>query len=180
MLLSYLELVDLVANGVINADPSHINGASIDLTLHDTILVERFNNDRQPEVDLSAKQAPEMIQLVMNPGGFALTPGQFILASTCETFNLPNDIAAEFKLKSSLARGGLNHLLAGFADPLWHNSRLTLELTNTLQYHTLRLKQGMKIGQMIFYRVKPVPHEASYAVKGRYNNTTNTTGSKGV
>jgi dCTP deaminase len=179
MLLSYLELVDLVANNVINADPANINGASIDLTLHDTILVERLTS-APIEVDLSAKQAPDMIQLVMNAGGFALTPGQFILASTCETFNLPNDIAAEFKLKSSLARGGLNHLLAGFADPGWHNSRLTLELQNVLQHHTLRLRQGMKIGQMKFYRVKPVPDSESYAVKGRYNDTTNTTGSKGV
>lgn len=179
MLLSYYELADLVENGVINADPANINGASIDLTLHDEILVEQYHVV-EPIVDLSLKQSPKMQPVTIKQPGFHLMPRQFILASTCEIFNLPNDIAAEFKLKSSLARGGLNHCLAGFADPGWHNSRLTLELYNVLKHHTLLLRRGMKIGQMIFYRVKPVPETESYAVKGRYNHTTTTTGSKGV
>ena len=65
-------------------------------------------------------------------------------------------------------------------DPTWHNSKLTLELKNDLKHHSILLKAGMKIGQMIFYRVKPVPTEHSYKAKGRYNNTTSVTQSKGV
>jgi dCTP deaminase len=179
MLLSYLELVELVEQGVIDAPKEQINGASIDLTLDDQILVEKFQTN-DPVVRLFDKQAPDMVPLSMTDEGFYLRPGQFILANTRETFFLPNTIACTFKLKSSIARGGLNHLLAGFADPCWTNSRLTLELKNDLQYHTLLLKKGMKIGQMVFYRVTPVPHESSYAVKGRYNDTLTVTASKGV
>jgi dCTP deaminase len=179
MLLSYIELVELVEAGVIDANLENINGASIDVTLGDTILVEKVQYG-SPVIDLSKKQSPEMVSLIIDPSGYIMQPGQFILASTQETFNLPNDIAAEFKLKSSIARGGLNHLLAGYADPRWHNSKLTLELKNELSHHQILLKTGMKIGQIIFYRVTPVPEEHSYAVKGRYNNTTEVTASKGV
>lgn len=179
MLLSYLELVELVNADVINAPLENVNGASIDVTLDSTLLVEK------PEflgkiVDLSRKQFPEMNSIIMDDEGYALEPGQFVLASTREVFNLPNDIACEFKLKSSAARGGLNHSLAGFADPGWHNSKLTLELQNILQYHILMLVPGMKIGQMVFYRCKEVPEANSYATNGRYNNTMEVTASKGV
>lgn len=179
MLLSYHELHELIESGVIDADPENVNGASIDLTLSNQVLVE---TDSLPNlVSLKDKQIPCMEPIeIHNEYGFPLTPGQFILASTQEIFHLPNDIAAEFKLKSSVARAGLNHCLAGFADPGWNNARLTLELKNELKHHTLILKTGMKIGQMIFYRVNPVPEQHSYSVKGRYNNTTVVSESKGV
>ena len=179
MLLSYIELLELVCDGVIDAKLENINGASIDVTLDDTLLLEK-HHAIEPTIDLSRKQAPEMCALKLSESGFSLPPGHFVLASTRETFNLPNDIAAEFKLKSSVARAGLNHCLAGFCDPSWSNSKLTLELKNELQYHELLLKPGMKIGQILFYRVTPVPTEHSYAVKGHYNNTLTVTESKGV
>lgn len=179
MLLSYHELHELIDLGVIDADPENVNGASIDLTLANQVLVE---TDSLPNfVSLKDKQTPRMETIEIDDEyGFPLMPGDFVLASTQETFYLPNNIAAEFKLKSSVARAGLNHCLAGFADPGWNNARLTLELKNELKYHTLILKTGMKIGQMIFYRVKPVPDQHSYAIKGRYNNTTTVSASKGV
>lgn len=179
MLLSYIELVELVEAGVIDANPENINGASIDVTLGDTILVEKVQYG-SPVIDLSKKQSPEMVSLIIDPAGYIMQPGQFVLASTQETFNLPNDISSEFKLKSSGARVALNNMLATWCDPCWYNSKLTLELNNCLQYNSILLKPGMKIGQMIFFRVTPVPEEHSYAVKGRYNNTTEVTESKGI
>lgn len=178
MLLSYYELHELIKSGVIDADPENVNGASIDLTLADKVLIEGMPSGNF--VSLKEKQTPNMRELIIPDSGFALFPGDFALASTRELFNLPNDIAAEFKLKSSVTRAGLNHCLAGFADHGWNNARLTLELKNELKNHTLLLKTGMKIGQMIFYRVNPVPDQHSYAAKGRYNNTTTVTASKGV
>ncbi len=178
MLLSYYELHELIRAGIIDADPENVNGASIDLTLANQILIESYS--LQKPVSLKDKQTPPMEAIEIGEEGFELRPSDFILASTNEIFHLPNDIAAEFKLKSSVARAGLNHCLAGFADPGWNNARLTLELKNELKYHTLLLKSGMKIGQMIFYRVNPVPEQHSYAIKGRYNNTIIVTESKGV
>jgi len=57
---------------------------------------------------------------------------------------------------------------------------MTLELKNDLQYNAILLKPNMKIGQMIFWRSKPVPEERSYKVRGQYNNTTTVTASRGV
>jgi dCTP deaminase len=175
-----MDLVRLVDKGVINALKENINGASIDVRLDSDFLVELEPIGNEPTfVDLETKQSMRTVALNVK-SDYILHPGQFVLARTMETFNLPNDIAAEFKLKSSIARSGLNHLLAGFADPGWNNSRLTLELKNSCQYHSLVLKPGKKIGQMLFYRVNSVPHENSYTVQGRYNNTLKTTASLGV
>lgn len=179
MLLSYTALMELVEQGVITADPDLVNGASIDVRLDRTIMVEKVQYV-PVMIDLSRKESPAFMTMDLGEHGYALKPNQFALASTMETFNLPNNIACEFKLKSSIARAGLNHLLAGFADPRWHNSKLTLELKNDCEYHSLLLKPGMKIGQMVFFQVDPVPEEHSYAVKGRYNHTTIVTASKGV
>lgn len=179
-LLTYVELVELVKRGVIEGvHPDHINGASIDLTLGDTLWIERAPHGGHTVVDLAAKETPEMEQVRIQ-GYFDLAPGQFCLASTREVFNLPADIAAEVKLKSSSARAGLNHSLAGWADPHWHGSVLTLEFYNNLEYHSLRLRPGMKIAQMIFMRGTPVPEEFGYAVRGRYNRDMSATPSKGI
>lgn len=180
-LLSYNELVKLVEKGVINADPENINAASIDITLHNEVLVEVPTGADEPLIDLKNKQTigTYTVQLP-NDIYYPLDPGQFILASSVETFNLPNDIACEYKLKSSLARSGLQHMLAGWCDPGWTNSRLTLELKNVTQHHVLALRPGMKIGQMVFFRCEPVPKKQSYAVKGQYNNQEKVTNNKGL
>ena len=179
-LLTHDELIVLVEEGVIqNCDPSQVNAASIDITLGNVVWSEgrsRFND----LIDLAKKETPLMLSWDISDSSFDLSPGEFILASSREVFNLPNNIAAEYKLKSSLARAGLDHLNAGWADPGWHGSVLTLELKNVLQRHTLRLRPGMKIGQMVFFRGETVPDHASYAVRGIYNGDKTATPSKGV
>lgn len=89
---------------------------------------------------------------------------------SAEVFNLPEDISAEYKLKSSMARIGLEHMNAGWCDAGWHGSVLTLEFKNMLQYHAILIRPGDAIGQMIFFYHEPVPKSASYATRGRYNN----------
>lgn len=98
---------------------------------------------------------------------FVLEVGQFYLAETIETFNLPEDVSAFFFLKSSRARRGVEHSHAGFCDPGWHGSKLTMELTSVHPYDPVPVWEGMKIGQMVFHQTLPV--EVSYAVTGRYN-----------
>jgi dCTP deaminase len=175
-LLSHNELVKLVESGVIDVKPENINGASIDITLGDEIMFEGGG----ALVDLKNKESLNMCPYQLPEIGHCLCPGDFILATSRETFNLPNNIAAEYKLKSSLARCGLQHLLAGWCDPGWNNSKLTLELTNLTRMHTLVIKPGMKIGQMVFWKCDPVPDEESYAVKGQYNDQKTVTENKGV
>ena len=182
MLLTHTDLRDLVAAGVILGVPrSHINGASIDVTLGSRLWIEAPPRGLETVVDLMAKGGPHLEPVdLLACHYYDLAPGQFCLAATAETFYLPDNIAAEFKLKSSLARAGLNHALAGFADPGWTGSVLTLELTNTLRWHSLRLRPGMKAGQCIFFKGNPVPQHASYATRGQYNHDRAAQPSKGV
>lgn len=178
MLLTYTALCDLVRDGVLeNSSIDAVNAASIDIHLGDSVSTEVAYAGM---VDLKAKQAPSMEPREIDDGGFMLHPGQFCLVNTREVFHLPDDLACEYKLKSSLARAGLNHSLAGWADPGFHGATLTLELHNALQYHPLLLRPGMPIGQLVFWRGEPVPSQHSYRVKGRYNGQREATGSKGV
>lgn len=178
-LISYNHLFRLVGANVIDCKPENINGASIDITIGADIMVENTNLTGAL-VDLKEKETLNMTKVTMSEQGFYLMPGDFILATSEETFNLPRTIAAEYKLKSSLARSGLQHLLAGWCDPGWYGSKLTLELKNVSQHHTLIIRPGMKIGQMVFWECEPVPEENSYAVKGQYNKQETVTGSKGA
>tara|TARA_R110000822_G_scaffold84867_2_gene199011 strand:+ start:4442 stop:5002 length:561 start_codon:yes stop_codon:yes gene_type:complete len=183
-LLSYNELYELVSTDVIDAPIENINGASIDITLGSTILIERTLEEvshQRRAIDLKAKQSIDMYEhTIAFRSMYKLEPSEFILATTQETFNLPNFIAAEFKLKSSLARNGLQHMLAGWCDPGWNNSKLTLELKNVTNYHHLLLTPGMKIGQMVFFKCDPVPDQFSYKNKGQYNNQETVTANKGL
>jgi dCTP deaminase len=111
-------------------------------------------------------------------GPYILYPGEFILASTHELFNLPNYISASYALKSSMARIGLEHLNAGWCDAGWHGSVLTLELKNMTRSHEIVLHHLDLIGQMCFFRHKPVSDEDSYACRGRYNKDKTVSGAK--
>ena len=180
MLLTYNELCELVESGAIEGvEPDQINGASIDLTLGDEFLFEEIPKIRDRYcVELIQKQTPAMRPYA---GRMFLDPGRFCLAQTREKFNLPMDVAGHYMLKSSLTRSGLQHLFAGFADPGWHGSVLTLELVNVLRHHTLVLEPGMKIGQMVFWRgSSPVPFDKSYAARGQYNQSAAVQMSKGL
>lgn len=177
MIIGYTSLCKMVDDGIIeNVDPANINGASIDLTLGDKIFVEEKSN-KLVIVDLAAKPRafPKFVEADMTEDGFVMKPGTFLLASTREVFNLPNNIAFNYRLNSSLGRAGLNHALAGFADPGWVGSHLTLELKNWLEYHCLQIRPGMKVGQAIFYQTELVPEERSYRNIGSYNHSKGVT-----
>ena len=144
---------------VIDYDEDLINPASLDVRLGGTLLIESVK---------SPALVPYPLHQHNQDDPYMLVPGQFVLAETIETFNLPNDLAAQFMLKSSRAREGLEHLMAGYCDPGWHGSKLTMELHNSRQLHPVPLWPGMKIGQIVFHKMSTAP-QRSYAVTGRYN-----------
>lgn len=138
--------------------PDNLNPASLDLELGFVLLIETILGFEAVDISTRTKEKP-----------FWLQPGQFVLAETSERFNLPVSLSAQFVLKSSRAREGYNHMLAGWCDPGWHGSVLTLELKNNLQQGRLPLYPGLKIGQMVFYRMSAQP-DRSYSETGHYNN----------
>jgi len=179
-LLSYFELLDLVDSNVIGSvDYEAINATSIDIHLGKKILWEDAGCPRcQPIIDYSRREPVTYNEHIMDDEGWVLEPGDFILAQSVQVFNLPDNISAEYKLKSSMARIGLEHMNAGWCDAGWNGSVLTLELKNMTQFHNIRIRPGDPIGQMIFFRHHEVPANASYASRGRYNGDTEVKGIK--
>jgi dCTP deaminase len=161
---------------ITNVKSEYVNSSSIDVTIGNTVLVEATSNKTRI-ISLSNREPIKTYEEKID-NGFLLHPGQFILAHTQQLFNLPNWLSAEYKLKSSMARIGLEHLNAGWCDAGWNGSVLTLELRNMTKNHIIELKTGDRIGQMIFWQHEPVSDNASYATRGRYNKDLSVSGIK--
>lgn len=177
-LLSYNQLCKLIDSGVItNSCYENVNSASIDIVLGDVIMVEI---PKPRIINMLDKNAGHLDYIVMTDSGYVIPPGGFVLAHTKELFNLPNNISAEYKLKSTMARNGLNHFTAGWCDGGWHGSVLTLEFKNDSQYHSIFIKPGMKCGQMVFFEHESVPEDRSYKARGSYNGDKSVSAGKGL
>lgn len=62
--------------------------------------------------------------------GMVIHPGEFVLGSTLETLNVPDNLVARIEGRSSYARLGLiPHAAAGFVDPGFEG-QITLEIQN--------------------------------------------------
>jgi len=177
-LLSYNQLCRLINSGVLDkSDVDNVNSSSIDLVLGKTIMVEKRE---MGIIDMLDKNANCLETIEMGPSGYIVPPGGCVLAHSVEIFNLPNDVSGEYMLKSTQARNFFGHLKAGWADAGWNGSVLTLEFVNHLQYHSTRIKPGMKCGQIIFFEHEEVPADRSYATRGQYNGDTSVTAGKGL
>ncbi|WWZ74796.1 dCTP deaminase [Proteus phage J3S] len=183
-LLSSKQIHKLIDDGVIDGLHENVNSSSLDIRIGNKILIEApevieavtttgmtlyKDTIRLAPIDMDNKKSPEFKEVEIPEEGLIIHPGDFFLAHTIETFNLPNNISCEFKLRSSVARCGLQHMLAGWCDAGWHGAQLTMEFKNELKYHRLLLKPNMRIGQIVFFEHEPVDDEDSYAVKGNYN-----------
>ena len=151
-------------------DKELLNPASLDVRLGDNVLIElEEQNELHPlSLDRYSRDKP-----------FLLSPNEFILAQTVEMFNMPSNVCGQFALKSSLARAGFEHLLAGWIDPGFHGSVLTLELKNARRLHEVPIWPGMRIGQIIFSQTTSMPLK-TYMETGRYNNDKTVKGCKGL
>lgn len=84
--------------------------------------------------------------------GYYMKPGEFLIASTKETVDLPDDIAGRFEGKSSLGRLGLTtHITAGFIDAGF-KGQITLEMKNE-NCVPIKIIPDMKIGQICFFKL---------------------------
>lgn len=170
MILPDWQIRQLCLDGMVTPfDPVLLNPASLDVRLGPRIQVEQLFKRELRTVDISHTSAKRP---------YRVWPHQFLLAHTIETFDVPDHVAGEFKLKSSRAREAVNHLLAGFADPGYYGSVMTLELQNVRWFRRVPIWHGMRIGQMVFY-LMAAPPLRSYAETGRYNGHSSVMGSLG-
>lgn len=109
-------------------------------TLNDDVAITPGEDQKLIWLDFKASKPDE---------GFILEPGEFILGTTIEYFEIPEFMVARFEGKSTLGRSGLmTHVTAGFIDP-GYRGRITLELKN-VNTVPIRLILGMRIGQVSF------------------------------
>ncbi len=154
MLLSDGDLRKELESGRLGLDPFDevmIQPSSIDIRLDRFFRV--FNNTRYTHID-PRQQQDDLTTMVETPdeAPFVLHPGEFVLGSTFEAVNLPDDLAGRLEGKSSLGRLGLlTHSTAGFIDPGFEG-HITLELSNVANL-PITLWPGMKIGQLCLFRL---------------------------
>lgn len=79
---------------------------------------------------------------------YILLPGQFVLATTMEYFELPDNLTAFVEGRSSLGRMGLFIQNAGWVDPGF-KGEITLELFNANRC-AIELNAGRRVGQLVF------------------------------
>ena len=181
MVLSDRTIKEELAEGRIVIDPlgeGCIQPASVDVHLDRRVLV--FRNSRRAFIDVREDMSDltEMVE-IDEDRPFMLHPGEFVLASTLEHIELPDDLVARLEGKSSLGRIGLLiHSTAGYVDPGW-KGHLTLELSNVANL-PVTLYYRMKIGQLSYLRLS-TPSENLYgspALGSKYQGQTEPTGSR--
>ncbi|WP_350189255.1 dCTP deaminase [Thalassobaculum sp.] len=156
-------------------------GPTIDLRLGTEFVVKKMNNlssynpvrflRRQREDSLYVDKYYERVSLVHPSEAFVLHPGEFALGCTLEFIVLPGNIGAQLEGRSSWAREGLNvHSTAGLIHP-GHKGIIVFELQN-LGTHSLRLYPGIRVAQLLFYRLSSAV-ERPY-VEERYSGMIST------
>lgn len=168
-ILAHRELRGLLLDGVIQGGRMDAVGASsIDIHLGDEILIEEIAPGHV--IDYRARTQPKMTAHKIGADGFVLGPGQFILAHSVERLSMPDNLSAMLRTKSSMGRVGWEHMDAGFVDAGFYGA-LTLEFKNNLESQSILIRPGDPCGQLVFFEHEPVPDEASYAARGRYNGS---------
>jgi dCTP deaminase len=169
MILSDREIENYIREGKIKINPFpdfeiQLGPASLDVRLGNTFRV--FNHTQIPYIDPKDKSTFEnLTEIVKVEEGkpFVLQPGQFVLASTLEEIELPDDIGARIEGRSSWGRLGIIvHSTAGYIDPGF-KGKITLEMSNIGMLPVL-LYPGMRICQLSFEKLsspatKPYPQK---------------------
>jgi dCTP deaminase len=150
--LSDATIRDLIESGRIVIDPfdpSMIQPASVDIRLGNSFRV--FHNHRIQSIDLGdpPRDLTEHVEIDVADGTFVIHPGEFVLGTTQEYVEIPEDIVCRIEGKSSIGRLGLVvHATAGFVDPGFQGT-LTLEIAN-FNSVPIVLRPGLFICQLSF------------------------------
>ena len=147
--------------------PEQIQPASVDVRLGNTFSV--VEDSSSGILTLAHKSSYKTI----TTDTYLLLPGQFVLATTMEYFELPDDLTAFVEGRSSLGRLGLFIQNAGWVDPGFRGE-ITLELFNANRC-AIELQAGRRIGQLVFARMDQA---AQNPYRGKYQGQRGATGSR--
>jgi dCTP deaminase len=158
MILSDRDIIAALEEGRIRIDPApdlekQLGSVSVDFRLGRTFMVfehSRFSfiDPRHPQ---SIGDAMRTIE-VDDDEPFIMQPGDFALASTMESLELPPDLLGRLEGRSSIARLGITvHSTAAVFEPGWVGTA-TMELSN-LGRMPVALYPGMRICAFSFQTV---------------------------
>ena len=170
MILSDRTIMSMLDEGTLVASPitpEQIQPASIDVRLGDTFSIVEDSS-------LGIVTLENEIQYkTLKTDTYLLLPGQFVLATTMEYFELPDDLTAFVEGRSSLGRMGLFIQNAGWVDPGF-KGEITLELFNANRC-AIELKAGRRVGQLVFAKLD---QKALNPYAGKYQGQRGATGSR--
>lgn len=155
-------------------DSDNVQPASYDLTLGSEF--QREPDGDRPRMAQSVRAGPADRRTVIG-GSIEIQPGEFVLGHTKETINLPHDITAEVKGRSSVGRLGLIPHTAGWIDPGFEG-QITLEFVNHSKYPVV-VDEGMRCAQIVF-SYTATPSDDPYGSKddSKYQGQTGVTSSR--
>jgi len=158
VILSDVHIREALHAGRIRIEPmpdlnAQLGSVSIDFRLGTTFMV--FEHSRHSFIDPRSPQsigdAMRTIE-VQSHEPFIMQPGDFALASTVESLELPDDLLGRLEGRSSIARLGITvHSTAAVFEPGWIGTA-TMELSN-LGRMAVALYPGMRICAFSFEQV---------------------------
>lgn len=170
MILSDNTIMKMLDEGELTITPldrKQIQPASVDIRLGSTFSVVEDTSSGIITLD-------NMINYkTIQTDTYLILPGQFVLATTMEYFELPDNLTAFVEGRSSLGRMGLFIQNAGWVDPGF-KGEITLELYNANRC-AIELKSGRRIGQLVFAKMD---NSALNPYNGKYQGQTGATGSR--
>ena len=176
MILSDRDIKRYLKEERIKIDPSpdlsvQLGACSIDLRLGNEFCI--FEHSKHSYIDLKGGFQIEDIMKeihVSHNEFFVMHPGEFVLATTIERIEIPDDLVGHIDGRSSLGRLGLIiHGTASIFDPGFRG-KATLELSN-IGRMPIALYPGMRICAFTFETLS-TPAEVPYykKPKGKYTN----------
>lgn len=170
MILSDKTIIKMLKDSELKISPlenEQIQPASVDIRLGNTFGVVEDSPTGIITMDSEIKYK------TIESDTYILLPNQFVLATTMEYFELPDDLTAFVEGRSSLGRMGLFIQNAGWVDPGF-KGEITLELYNANRC-AIELKAGRRVGQLVFAKMDAA---ALNPYNGKYQGQKGATGSR--
>lgn len=171
MILSDRDIKKLLSSGTIKISPQPdlslaLGSCSIDLRLGNSFRI--FAHSKYPYFDPRDKELSKDVTTEVKVGDnepFILQPGDFVLATTIESFSLPDNLLARLEGRSSLGRLGIVvHSTASIFEPGWRG-KVVMEMGN-LGRMPVALYPMMRVCALTFEELSSPAQVPYYKKKG--------------
>jgi len=170
MILSDKKIEKMLKDGSLTVTPLEkyqIQPASVDIRLGSHFLIVEETQMTNLSLD------SEVHYRELNQDEIVIPPKSFVLASTMEYIELPNNLTAFVEGRSSIGRLGLFIQNAGWVDPGF-KGKITLQIYNANSL-PIKLNAGRRLSQLVFAEMD---QEAKNPYNGKYQGQKGAAGSQ--